>query len=98
VREFESPTVEWASFVNANRASEQSWHEFEMVMGPIADDEADSAIGAYFSGAYGEVGSRRAMGVLQERIGSRELPMQVFFGTDRATGYLMEIGRDTVYG
>jgi hypothetical protein len=52
IKEFASADREWLEFVVNNRTGEIS-HDFDMVIGPIANDMTLLVVNAYMSGFYG---------------------------------------------
>jgi hypothetical protein len=76
-------------FISANRTSVKPQHNYDIVMGPTANDRTNLSIRTYFFGGYGEVGSDRALDILLEIIEPNVLPPQIFFGTAKAAECLI---------
>lgn len=79
----EKATVEWLLFVDANRDrnNPQPIHDFDIVIGPIADDGVVLQLTNYREGIYSPEEAAR---LLQDRY----LDQQYYFGTEKALSYL----------
>ncbi|MDR0910274.1 MAG: DUF3990 domain-containing protein [Spirochaetaceae bacterium] len=88
VKEFNQADREWMQFVTMNRRSRRREHQYDMVIGPTANDKTNTIIQIYLSGGYGAVGSERAINTLLALIETDKLPGQYFFGSEKAIGYL----------
>jgi hypothetical protein len=64
VKKFEIADKNWLQFVSNNRRSATPIHDYDIVIGPTANDRTNAAIQLYFSGGYGQVGTDRAMEIL----------------------------------
>ena len=93
VKAFEAPDIEWVEFVLANRKSRNSVHDYDIVMGPTADDDTLVVINAYLDGLYGEIGSNDAINTLIKNIEAENLPGQIFFATNEAAKLLIPKGQ-----
>ena len=51
---FDSPNVEWLNFVVKNRKGEYIAGEWDIITGPVADDQTAQVIDLYLEGAYDE--------------------------------------------
>ena len=51
--QFDGATVEWLSFVAANRHGERT-DKYDIVQGPVANDNTMSTLRLYFAGVYSE--------------------------------------------
>jgi hypothetical protein len=94
VRQFDAADREWIKFITANRTNRQSVHDYDIVIGPTANDQTNSVIQIYFSGGYGEVGSDDALDILIKMIIPDKLPSQYFFKTQRAANLLRRTGEE----
>ena len=54
VLKFEAPNAEWLRFVSAHRKGEASDEEWDLIIGPVADDQTMPVIELYLDGAYDE--------------------------------------------
>ena len=87
----EKASVEWLLFVDANRdrKSHQPVHDYDIVVGPIADDGVVLQLTNYREGIYSPEEAAR---LLQDRY----LDQQYYFGTERALNYLHKINVETI--
>jgi hypothetical protein len=87
----ENASVEWLLFVDANRdrKSQQPVHDYDIVVGPIADDGVVLQLTNYREGIYSPEEAAR---LLQDRY----LDQQYYFGTERALNYLHKINVETI--
>ena len=83
VKIFKGVSDEWAEFIFQNRrASETGFkHDFDIVIGPVADDGVVMQLDRYELGQI-------TLQQLVEELRYRKLNNQYFFGTERATQYL----------
>ena len=87
----EKASVELFLFVDANRdrKSKQPVHDYDIVVGPIADDGVILQLTNYREGIYSPEEAAR---LLQDRY----LDQQYYFGTERALNYLHKINVETI--
>lgn len=85
---FDDYSVEWAEFVLANRAnlSDVQIHQYDIVVGPIADDTVGVQINRYISG-YIDVNT-----LIEELKFRGSRSVQYFFGTEKAVSLLTNDG------
>lgn len=83
VKVFNGVSDEWAEFIFQNRrASETGFkHDFDIVIGPVADDGVVMQLDRYEMGQI-------TLQQLVEELRYRKLNSQYFFGTERAILYL----------
>ena len=93
VKVFEEPDFEWVQFVLANRKSRKSVYDYDIVMGPTADDDTMVVINAYLDGLYGAIGSEEALNTLLKNIEAENLPAQIFFAKNETTKLLLPKGQ-----
>jgi hypothetical protein len=96
VKEFKTADREWMRFVVQNLSAKERQHNFDMVIGPTANDNTLTAIGLFFAGAYGDVTSDNAVDRLIEQIEPDKLPHQYFFGSRKAAEMLVLKTRETL--
>lgn len=86
IKIFEQPDKEWAQFVMANRKSGdiEYHHDFDIVIGPVADDNIARVFGLY---------DMKIINLEAVVIGLtyKELNSQYFFATPRALKYLRKL-------
>ena len=87
----EKASVEWFLFVDANRdrKNTEPIHDYDIVIGPIADDGVVLQLTNYREGLYSP---EQAAQLLQDKY----LDQQYFFGTERALSYLNKINVEIV--
>jgi len=87
----EKASVEWLLFVDANRdrKNQQPVHDYDIVIGPIADDGVVLQLTNYREGIYSPEEAAR---LLQDRY----LDQQYYFGTKRALSYLYKTNVETI--
>ena len=86
--EFYTADRDWMRFVIMNRAQKERQHNYDVVIGPTANDNTMTAIGLFFAGAYGDVKNDIAIDRLIEQIEPDRLPRQYFFGSMKAAAFL----------
>ena len=92
VKEFYTADFEWVQFVLANRKSRNKTHNYDVVIGPTANDDTMVVLNAYLDGLYGSIGSDDALGVLLKNIEAENLPGQIYFSTENAVALLTQLG------
>ena len=82
----EKATVEWFLFVDANRdrESQQPIHDYDIVIGPIADDGVVLQITNYREKIYTP---EQAAAALQDKY----LDQQYYFGTEKALRFIKKV-------
>lgn len=87
----EKACVEWLLFVDANRDRKNiiPIHDFDIVIGPIADDGVVLQLTNFHEGIYTP---EQAAAQLQDRY----LDQQYYFGTEQSLNYLHKISTETV--
>ena len=54
ILEFENPSVQWLRFVSSNRKGISEPDQYDIVIGPVANDRTMPVISLYFAGIYDE--------------------------------------------
>ena len=87
----EKACVEWLLFVDANRDRKNvvPIHDFDIVIGPIADDGVVLQLTNFREGIYTP---EQAAAQLQDRY----LDQQYYFGTEQSLNYIHKISTETV--
>ena len=87
----EKATVEWLLFVDANRDRKHisPIHDYDIIIGPIADDGVVLQLTNFREGIYSP---EQAAAQLQDKY----LDQQYYFGTEQALLYLQKISVETV--
>ena len=83
VKQFDEPNEEWALFVLANRSKEnqQPTHSFDIVIGPVADDDIAQLFRNFNDGYIN-------LAMLVEGLKYKKISSQYFFHTETAIKYL----------
>jgi hypothetical protein len=93
VKIFNEANLEWVQFVLTNRKVRNHTHDYDVVMGPTANDDTMVVINAYLDGLYGVVGSEAALNVLIKNIEAENLPGQIFISNNHALKLLFQRGQ-----
>jgi hypothetical protein len=90
VKEFTTADREWMRFVVLNRETKTKAqeHEYDIVIGPTANDNTRAAIQTIVPLTKGQVMTDRAIDTLIALIEPDKLPGQFFFGTQHAADFL----------
>jgi len=89
VKEFPEISVEWLDFVKANRVQGGVQHAYDVVIGPVANDNTVRTISLYVAGVYDAAEAMRRLAYFKPND-------QVSFHTERALAFLSLIGREHV--
>ena len=83
VKQFDGPNEEWALFVLANRSKEheQPTHSYDIVIGPVADDDIAQLFRNFNDGFIN-------LTMLVEGLKYKKVSSQYFFHTEAAIKYL----------
>jgi len=93
-KEFNTADRDWMRFVIMNRSQKERQHNYDVVIGPTANDNTMTAIGLFFAGAYGDVKSDIAIDRLIEQIIPDKLPRQYFFGSKKSLSFMILKSRE----
>lgn len=80
IKVFETADLEWLDFVLTCREKGGMPHDYDMVIGPTADDDTALCLKAYWDGLYGKVGSEKAKKILLDNLEPENLGVQYFVG------------------
>ena len=86
VKRFEGYSKEWAEFIlmNRNNISDKPAHDFDIVLGPIADDGVGTQIRRLSRGFI-------TFDAFLEELKYSKVSIQYFFGTEKALKFLKKI-------
>lgn len=85
VLKFDKPSTEWAEFIFKNRNRDYNFtHDFDIVIGPIANDGVAYLLGRYEEGTL-------TIEELSNKLDYKKLNSQYFFGTDKSLKYLKRL-------
>jgi len=93
VKEFVTADTDWIKFIVLNRTNKAHQHDYDIVIGPAANDRTLVTVQAYLAGLYGNLDDDRAIQTFLERIEPQKLPAQFYFGTQKAVDLLDFKGR-----
>ena len=88
VKVFNKPDIEWLVFVLNCRYSDGTPHNYDVVIGPTADDDTSYCINMYLEGVYGDIKTIGAKQTLLNNLEVNNLGTQVFIGTRRGLSIL----------
>ncbi len=80
IKVFEVADLEWLDFVLMCREKGGMPHDYDMVVGPTADDDTALCLKSYWDGLYGKVGSDMAKKTLLDNLETENLGIQYFVG------------------
>ena len=80
VKVFASADLEWLDFILMCRSSIGVPHDYDLVIGPTADDDTMMALKFYHDGAYGMPGSESAKRLLLQVLETENLGIQCQIG------------------
>lgn len=80
IKYFEKADMEWLDFVLMCREQGGTPHNYDLVIGPTADDNTLLCLRAYWQELYGEIGSEEAKEVLLKNLEPENLGTQYFIG------------------
>jgi len=85
VKRFDGPIEDWVKFVFANRRAALFEHGFDLVFGPVANDQVYASLALFEDGQIGPE-------ELIRRLRSRKLTNQLLFHTAKALALLRYVG------
>ena len=80
IKIFETADLEWLEFILMCRKKGGMPHNYDLVIGPTADDDTILCLKAYWNGLYGKIGTAEAMEVLLRNLETDNLGIQYFIG------------------
>jgi len=93
IKEFSNADFEWLQFVISNRRVRDRTHDYDVVIGPTANDDTMVVVNAYLDALYGEIGEEDALMTLLRNIRADKLPGQVYFSNNEAANTLIPRGQ-----
>ena len=88
VKRFNTADREWLKFIIANRMNKTRQHDYDIVIGPTANDDTRTSIRTVMNAANGAILSNTALDLLIEMLEPNNLPEQYYFGTTKAAAML----------
>ena len=83
--QFDGPNEAWLDFVSANRSGNYAGESYEIVYGPVANDDVYTTFALYAAGALTKAQTLEALKI-------KKLYNQMVFASEKALGYLKFIG------
>jgi hypothetical protein len=94
VKRFATADREWLKFIIQNRMSRTRRHDYDVVIGPTANDDTRASIRAIMNAANGAILSDAALDLLIQMLEPDKLPEQYYFGTSKSANLLKFKGRN----
>ncbi|MCM1296973.1 MAG: DUF3990 domain-containing protein [Muribaculaceae bacterium] len=88
IKIFEKADREWVRFVLRNREANESMHDYDIVIGPTADENTVTIINSYKDELIASNYSDDLLDALIKELEPENLPKQYFFGTQSALAKL----------
>ena len=89
IKVFETANDEWLDFILMCREKGGTPHEYDLVIGPTADDDTAFCLKAYWDGLYGRTGSAEAKNILLHNLETDNLGIQYFIGKQEVANALI---------
>ena len=93
IKEFRNADYEWLQFIITNRKLRDRSHDYDVVIGPTANDDTMVVMNAYLDALYGEIGNEDALKTLLNNIMADKLPGQIYFSNNKAASMLIQKGQ-----
>lgn len=87
IKRFDSLSIEWLEFIKEKRSRGRLQHDYDVVIGPVADDNTMETVQLYIAGI---LNAEEAV----NRLLYNKVNNQVSFHTQKALEYLRFVGRD----
>lgn len=94
VRLFKTADVDWLDFILMCREKGGLPHDYDVVIGPTADDDTMVCLSSYWRGFYGKVGSNDAKEKLLSYLEPENLGIQYFVGKQNVADKLITSMRE----
>ena len=86
---FSHANAEWMKFVVSNRNKKKQQHNYDIVIGPTANDNTRASIQAFFAEAYGNINKDNTIDILIKMMEPNKLHVQYYFGSQKAVDLLV---------
>ena len=90
VKVFESADMEWLNFILMCRPAEGVPHDYDVVIGPTADDDTNRALKFYYDGTYGNPGTEEAKQMLLRVLETDKLGRQLYVASQSVADRLVK--------
>jgi len=88
---FDAADAQWLDFILMCRSCKKTPHNYDIVIGPTADDNTTFCINNYREGLYGPPDTLEAKQVLMRNLETENLGIQVFFATAKGLTLLQNM-------
>lgn len=89
IKVFDMADLEWLDFVLMCREKGGVPHDYDVVIGPTADDDTALCLKTYRDGLYGKVGSDAAKKILLNNLETENLGIQYYIGKQEVADRLI---------
>lgn len=89
IKVFDCADLEWLEFVLNCREKGGMPHDYDLVVGPTADDDTALCLKAYWDGLYGKVGTEQSKRILLNNLETENLGIQYFVGKQQVADRLI---------
>ena len=90
IKHFEQADMEWLNFVLTCREQGGTPHNYDLVIGPTAEDNTLICLRAYWQEFYGKVGTEEAKEILLKNLEPENLGIQYFIGKQHIADKLIK--------
>ncbi len=90
IKIFENANIEWLDFILMCRKSNDVPHNYDLVIGPTADDDTIYCLKRYYDGDYGNRNSFEAKKMLLKNLEVENLGIQYFIGKQEIADTLIQ--------
>ena len=84
IKIFQEANREWVRFILANRSSDSTIHDYDIVIGPTADENTVTIINSYKEELVASNYADEVLDALIKELRPENLPKQYYFGTNAA--------------
>ncbi len=89
IKIFETADLEWLDFILMCRENGGMPHNYDLVIGPTADDDTALCLKVYWDGLYGKVGSNASKTILLNNLETENLGIQYYIGKQHVADRLI---------
>lgn len=98
IKEFKTADEDWLDFILMCREQGGLPHDYDIVIGPTADDDTMVCLNSYWRGFYGDVGSDEAKEKLLSFLEPENLGIQLFTGKQEVADRLIVSTKEIEWG
>lgn len=89
VKVFEKADMEWLNFILLCRPSDGVPHQYDVVIGPTADDDTNRALKFYYDGTYGDPSADESKAMLLRVLEADKLGRQLYIASQSVADRLV---------